>query len=100
MIRRPPRSTQSRSSAASDVYKRQHYHELNMLESQIAGIVNAHVDVDERDGEIIFLHHIADGGTDDSYGIEVARLAGVPVEVVERAKDILHELESERKIHG
>lgn len=77
-----------------------HYHELNMLESQIAGIVNAHVDVDERDGEIIFLHHIADGGTDDSYGIEVARLAGVPVEVVERAKDILHELESERKIHG
>jgi len=77
-----------------------HYHELNMLESQIAGIVNAHVDVDERDGEIIFLHRIADGGTDDSYGIEVARLAGVPVEVVERAKDILHELESERKIHG
>ena len=77
-----------------------HYHELNMLESQIAGIVNAHVDVDERDGEIIFLHHIADGGTDDSYGIEVARLAGVPVEVVERAKDILRELESERKIHG
>ena len=77
-----------------------HYHELNMLESQIAGIVNAHVDVDERDGEIIFLHHIADGGSDDSYGIEVARLAGVPVEVVERAKDILRELESERKIHG
>ena len=77
-----------------------HYHELNMLEKQITGIVNAHVDVDERDGEIIFLHHIADGGTDDSYGIEVARLAGVPVEVVERAKDILRELESERKIHG
>ena len=77
-----------------------HYHELNMLESQIYGIVNAHVDVDERDGEIIFLHRIADGGTDDSYGIEVARLAGVPSEVVERAKDILHELESERKIHG
>lgn len=77
-----------------------HYHELNMLESQISGIVNAHVDVDERDGEIIFLHHIADGGTDDSYGIEVARLAGVPAEVVERAKNILRELESERKIHS
>jgi len=77
-----------------------HYHELNMLESQITGIVNAHVEVDERDGEIIFLHHIADGGTDDSYGIEVARLAGVPAEVVERAKNILRELESERKIHG
>ena len=77
-----------------------HYHELNMLEKQIAGIVNAHVDVDERDGEVIFLHHIADGGSDDSYGIEVARLAGVPIEVVERAKDILKELESEKKIHG
>ena len=77
-----------------------HYHELNMLEKQIDGIVNAHVDVDERDGEIIFLHRISDGGTDDSYGIEVARLAGVPVEVVERAKDILRELESKKRIHG
>ncbi len=77
-----------------------HYHELNMLENQITGIVNAHVEVDEIGGEIIFLHRIADGGTDDSYGIEVARLAGVPIEVVERAKDILRELESERKIHG
>ena len=77
-----------------------HYHELNMLEKQIDGIVNAHVEVDEKDGEIIFLHRIADGGTDDSYGIEVARLAGVPLEVVERAKDILRELEAEKKIHG
>ena len=77
-----------------------HYHELNMLEMQINGIVNAHVDVDEENGEIIFLHRISDGGTDDSYGIEVARLAGVPVEVLERAKGILQELESERKIRG
>ena len=77
-----------------------HYHELNMLESQISGIVNSHVEIDEREGEVIFLHKIADGGTDDSYGIEVARLAGVPIEVVDRAKDILKELESERKIHG
>jgi len=77
-----------------------HYHELNMLEKQITGIVNAHVEVDEKDGEVIFLHRIADGGTDDSYGIEVARLAGVPTEVVDRAKDILHELENERRIKG
>ncbi len=77
-----------------------HYHELNMLAEQISGIVNAHVEVEEKDGEIIFLHKISNGGTDDSYGIEVARLAGVPLEVVERAKDILRELEKERKIRG
>ncbi len=77
-----------------------HYHELNMLENQISGIVNAHVEVEEKDGEVIFLHRISDGGTDDSYGIEVARLAGVPIEVVERAKNILRQLESERQIQG
>lgn len=77
-----------------------HYHELNMLENQIEGIVNAHVEVDEKDGEVIFLHRIADGGTDDSYGIEVARLAGVPDEVVSRAKIILASLEKERRIKG
>jgi DNA mismatch repair protein MutS len=75
-----------------------HYHELNMLENQIEGIVNAHVEVDEKDGEVIFLHRISDGGTDDSYGIEVARLAGVPDEVVSRAKVILSTLEKERRI--
>lgn len=77
-----------------------HYHELNRLESQITGIVNAHVEVDEREGEVIFLHRITDGGTDDSYGIEVARLAGVPDEVVSRAKDILQILEKEKRIEG
>ena len=77
-----------------------HYHELNMLEKQIVGIFNAHVEVEEREQEVIFLHKIADGGTDDSYGIEVARLAGVPTEVVERAKEILQVLEKERKIKG
>ncbi len=77
-----------------------HYHELNLLEQQIPGIVNAHVEVDERDGEVIFLHKIRDGGTDDSYGIEVARLAGVPADVVLRAKEILVELEKEKRIHS
>lgn len=77
-----------------------HYHELNMLEKQITGIFNAHVEVDEKDSEVIFLHRIADGGTDDSYGIEVARLAGVPAEVVLRAKEILLLLEKDKRIKG
>ena len=77
-----------------------HYHELNMLEKQLRGIFNCHVEVDEREGEVIFLHRISDGGTDDSYGIEVARLAGVPMEVVDRAKEILTVLEQEKRIAG
>lgn len=77
-----------------------HYHELNMLEKQIEGIFNAHVEVEEKDQEVIFLHRISDGGTDDSYGIEVARLAGVPNEVVSRAKEILSVLEKEKHIQG
>ncbi len=77
-----------------------HYHELNMLEKQISGIFNAHVEVEEKDQEVIFLHRISDGGTDDSYGIEVARLAGVPAEVVSRAKEILSLLEKEKRIQG
>ena len=70
-----------------------HYHELNMLERNIRGVFNAHVAVEEKDGEVVFLHKILDGGSDDSYGIEVAKLAGVPQEVVRRAKEILVQLE-------
>lgn len=73
-----------------------HYHELNSLEGNVPGIFNAHVEVDEKDGDIVFLHEIAEGGTDDSYGIEVAKLAGVPQGVVERAKKILYRLEKSR----
>lgn len=77
-----------------------HYHELNMLEGRIRGIFNAHVEVEEKDGEVLFLHRIHDGGTDDSYGIEVARLAGVPQDVLLRAKEILSILEKDKKIEA
>jgi DNA mismatch repair protein MutS len=69
-----------------------HYHELNAMENRIPGIFNAHVLVQEKEGGVIFLHRIENGGTDDSYGIEVARLAGIPDEVIMRANDVLVEL--------
>lgn len=71
-----------------------HYHELNLLEDKLPGLFNAHVEVQKQNGEVLFLHKIADGGTDDSYGIEVARLAGVPDDVILRARSILEVLES------
>ncbi|MBP7402832.1 MAG: DNA mismatch repair protein MutS [Clostridia bacterium] len=74
-----------------------HYHELTDLEGVVPGIVNYHVAVDEEGGEVRFLHRIDPGGSDDSYGIEVARLAGVPDIVVQRAKEILRTLESENQ---
>jgi len=77
-----------------------HYHELNMLNNQIDGIFLSHVDVEEKDGTVVFLHKIADGGTDDSYGIEVAKLAGVPGDVIKRARVILKELEKTKKLRG
>lgn len=73
-----------------------HYHELNQLEGTIPGIFNAHVEVEEKNKEVKFLHQIAAGGTSDSYGIEVARLAGVPIEVVDRANVILTELDRKK----
>ena len=70
-----------------------HYHELNRLEKSIRGIFNNHVDVTENDDGVVFLHKIVEGGTSDSYGIEVARLAGVPSDVLTRSRNILKELE-------
>ncbi|MBO4928026.1 MAG: DNA mismatch repair protein MutS [Clostridiales bacterium] len=73
-----------------------HYHELNQLENTLSGVYNAHVEVEEKNKEVSFLHKISTGGTSDSYGIEVARLAGVPSEVVERANVILSELDKKK----
>jgi DNA mismatch repair protein MutS len=70
-----------------------HYHELNRLDKSIRGIFNNHVDVTENDDGVVFLHKIVEGGTSDSYGIEVARLAGVPSDVLTRSRNILKELE-------
>lgn len=70
-----------------------HYHELIELEQQLVGVKNYSVAVKRRGEDIIFLRKIVPGGVDDSYGIEVAKLAGVPTKVVERAKEILAEME-------
>jgi DNA mismatch repair protein MutS len=72
-----------------------HYHELTDLESSLPGIKNLNVAVKEWEENIAFLHKIVDGAADKSYGIHVARLAGIPPEVNERAKQILAQLEAE-----
>ncbi len=71
-----------------------HYHELTELASYLRRVRNFQVAVRERDGNIVFLHKIVPGGCDDSYGIQVAKLAGVPDEVIVRAQEILDTLES------
>ena len=72
-----------------------HYHELTDLEQALPGVKNLNVAVREWQDDVIFLHKIVDGSADKSYGIHVARLAGVPKEVIERSKDILAQLEAE-----
>ena len=71
-----------------------HYHELTKLEETIPGVKNYCVAVKERGEDIIFLRKIIRGGADDSYGVEVARLAGIPDKVIKRAREILENLES------
>ncbi len=72
-----------------------HYHELTDLASSLASVKNLNVAVQEWEENVVFLHKIVPGAADKSYGIHVARLAGVPREVNERAKQILSQLESE-----
>ncbi len=74
-----------------------HYHELTEMEGSINGIVNYNIAVKKRGDEITFLRKIVRGGADDSYGIQVAKLAGVPDEVIDRAKLILTDLEENAK---
>ena len=66
-----------------------HYHELTELADQMPGVRNLHVSVKEAGDQVIFLRKVEPGAADRSYGIEVARLAGLPVSVIERARDIL-----------
>ena len=70
-----------------------HYHELISMEKEYDGIRNFSVAAVKRGDELRFLHKICEGGTDDSYGIEVAKLAGLPQKVINRAKEELVELE-------
>jgi DNA mismatch repair protein MutS len=71
-----------------------HYHELTELAEIMEGVANFNVAVREWQDQVVFLHKIVPGGTDKSYGVHVARLAGVPREVVDRARDILADLEA------
>lgn len=71
-----------------------HYHELTALEGELPGVVNYNIAAKKRGDGVVFLRKIVRGATDDSYGIEVAKLAGIPREVVRRARAILSEIEA------
>src|SRR2546427_6181551 len=128
MIRRPPRSTlfpyttlfRSRGTSTFDglaiawavvealheqgrgakVLFATHFHELTRLAGRLPGVRNFHVAVREWNDEIIFLHKVQPGATDRSYGIQVARLAGLPPEVIARAKALLAELEEAGQVRA
>ena len=70
-----------------------HYHEMTEMPQQFDGIVNYNIAAKKKGDEIIFLRKIIPGAADDSYGIEVAQLAGIPKEVIHRAKEILESLD-------
>src|SRR5437762_1563178 len=72
-----------------------HFHELTQLAGRLPAVRNFHVDVREWNDEIVFLHKVRDGGTDRSYGIQVARLAGLPLPVIARAKALLARFEEQ-----
>ncbi|MCB1514455.1 MAG: DNA mismatch repair protein MutS, partial [Hyphomicrobiaceae bacterium] len=70
-----------------------HYHELTALERRLSGVANVTVNVKEWRDEIVFLHKVRKGAADRSYGIQVAKLAGLPQSVVKRAAEVLRQLE-------
>ena len=74
-----------------------HYHELTILEQDLPGLKNVHVSAEEINGDIVFMHKVLKGSVDQSYGINVAKLANIPLDVILRAKDILYKLESNEK---
>lgn len=71
-----------------------HFHELTKLEYNLKRLVSYRVEVEEKDGQIYFLHRVSRGSTDRSYGINVARMAGVPAPVLKRARELLKDLET------
>jgi DNA mismatch repair protein MutS len=77
-----------------------HYHELTRLAETLPGVTNATVAVKEWQGDVIFLHEVRDGAADRSYGVQVARLAGLPTAVVERARAVLDQLEAGERERG
>lgn len=75
-----------------------HYHELNELASLLSNVANYQVTVKELADEIVFLHQVQPGGADKSYGIEAGRLAGLPAPVIQRAKQVMKQIEKHSKI--
>jgi len=70
-----------------------HFHELTVLSEKLGRLSNVTMKVREWEGDVIFLHEVGPGAADRSYGIQVARLAGLPAAVVERAREVLNQLE-------
>ena len=77
-----------------------HYHELNYLKNTNANVENFQVLVKQKKDKLIFCHKIEKGGADKSYGIEAAKLAGVPKEVIDKARLILNNLEKNNKVNS
>lgn len=73
-----------------------HYHELTVLADEFSNVKNYNIAVKKRGDDITFLRRIVEGPADESYGIEVAKLAGLPAQTIERAKEILHSIESDQ----
>jgi DNA mismatch repair protein MutS len=73
-----------------------HYHELNNMAEQFSRIKNFHVTVQEINNKVLFLRKLEQGGSEHSFGIHVARMAGMPYAVLKRAEEVLHQLESVR----
>lgn len=71
-----------------------HYHELVLLEDKLPSVKNYNVEVKEENDEVVFMHRIIRGATDRSYGIYVAKISGIPSDVISRANDVLHSLEN------
>jgi len=88
--------TNSRKIGAKTLFAT-HYHELTSMEDELEGIVNYNIAAKKRGDNITFLRKIVRGSTDDSYGIEVAKLAGLPNEVIKRAKEVLLSVEKTAK---
>jgi DNA mismatch repair protein MutS len=76
-----------------------HYFELTALADELSGCDNVHLDATEHDGDLVFLHAVKDGPANQSYGLQVASLAGVPKDVIRRAKVYLNTLESQQATH-
>ena len=77
-----------------------HYHELTALEDDLDNLKNVHVTIEEEGGEIVFMHKVMPGAVDKSYGINVAKLANIPLDVILRSEDILYKLEATKTYDG